>query len=82
VNHVAGDCEQISFGAADLLEALDAQQAQEYLLGKIGRISAVAESRREKAAQTLTMFRRDFGDENPLGLGKQVGSILGHRLLH
>jgi hypothetical protein len=77
MDDMAGNGEEISFRAANLLEALDAQESQEHLLGEICRISGVSETRREKAAQSLAVFHRDVGDEVLVSLRKQVSSVEG-----
>ena len=75
VYYMTGHGQEIGFGAADLLEALDAQKSQEHLLREIRRISRVSETCREKATQTLAVLRSYLRDEVLLGLGNQVGSV-------
>jgi hypothetical protein len=72
--YMAGNGKEIGLGTADLLEALNAEEAQKDFLGEIRRIRGVSQTGRKKATQSLAVFCSDVGDEVLLGLGKQVGS--------
>ena len=77
MDDVTRNRQQIGLGTANLFEALDAQQAQEHFLRKICGIGGIAQTGRQKAPQTLPVFRSNVGDKGLVGLVKQVSSVAG-----